>query len=180
MRIAPEIAFRRVEPDPVIEKMILEGVDALERAFDRIMSCRIMVELPDRRHETGNLYHVRIDITVPGAEIVVDRAPPEHAADEDLARAVDDAFDRARRRLNDFAAQRRGDVKTHEEPAHGVVARLFPEYGFIDADDGLEVYFHRNSLVDGRYDDLEEGVELNFLVEQGDEGPQATSVKVLA
>lgn len=179
MRIEPEIAFRHIEPDPAIEKMILEGMDALERAFDRIMSCRIMVELPDRRHETGNLYHVRIDLTVPGAEIVVDRAPPEHAADEDLGRAIDDAFDRARRRLNDFAARRRGEVKTHEAFAHGQVARLLPDYGFIDSDDGLEVYFHRNSVIEGRYDDLEEGVELDFLVEQGDEGPQATSVRVV-
>ena len=179
MRIEPEIAFRHIEPDPAIEKLILEGIDALESAFDRIMSCRIMIELPDRRHETGNLYHVRIDLTVPGAEIVVDRAPPEHVADEDLTRAIADAFDRARRRLNDFAAQRRGEVKAHEESARGHVARLLPDYGFIDADDGLEVYFHRNSLIEGRYDDLEEGMELNFLVEQGDEGPQATSVRVV-
>jgi cold shock CspA family protein len=59
------------------------------------------------------------------------------------------------------------------------VVRLFPDYGFIETADGLEVYFHRNSLVRGDFDHLEEGSQVRFVVEEGDEGPQASTVQVV-
>lgn len=176
MQIEPEIAFRHVEPTEATEEQIREGIEVLEEMYDRLTSCRIMVELPDRRHRTGNLYHVRIHLTMPDNEIVVSRSPPEHSSHEDLSRAIGEAFDQAREQLIEHARRRRGDVKAHEEPGHGRVVRLFPDYGFIDSADGLEVYFHRNSLVDGDFDGLEQGDEVRFAVEQGDKGPQASSV----
>lgn len=179
MQIEPEIAFRNVEPTDEVKEQIRKGIARLENVYDRLTSCRLMVELPDRRHQSGNLYHVRIDLTMPGHEIVIRRVPPEHRANEELSQAMGEAFDRARDKLVEHARQLRGDVKAHEVPAHGRVARLFPEYGFIEATDGLDVYFHRNSVVRGRYDDLEEGSEVRFVLEQGDEGPQASSVRVV-
>jgi cold shock CspA family protein len=75
----------------------------------------------------------------------------------------------------------RQDVKTHEAPLHGKVLRLFPYegYGFIDMSDGREVYFHRNSVVEGSFDELEEGAEVRVVVaeKEGEQGPQASTVK---
>lgn len=177
MQIEPEIAFRGVEPTEGVKEEIRSGIDSLEQVSDQIMSCRIMVEMADHRQRTGNLYRVSINITLPGHEIIVNRAPAEHLPQEDLFQAIGEAFDRARQQLIEQARKTRGDVKAHETPSHGHVVRLFPEYGFIDTADGREVYFHRNSLISGDFDDLEEGSELRFAVEQGTEGPQATSVR---
>lgn len=116
---------------------------------------------------------------MPGNEIVVNRAPPEHSSNADLSRAIGEAFDRAREQLIEYARRQRGDVKTKEEPSHPRVIRLFADYGFIDGGDGLEVHFHRNSLVDGDFDRLEVGDDVRFALEQGDEGPQASTVHLV-
>lgn len=179
MQIEPEIAFRGVEPTKKVVEQIQEGIDSLERVFDDLIGCRIAVEMADHRHRTGNRYRVRIDMSVPGHDLVVDRAPAEHLPQEHLDQAIGEVFDRARRRLIEHGERIRGRVKTHETPSHGRVVRLFPDYGFVKTSDGAEVYFHRNSLVSGDFDDLEEGAELRFVVEQGDEGPQATSVRTI-
>jgi cold shock CspA family protein len=82
------------------------------------------------------------------------------------------------RRLQDYARLQRGSVKAHEPAPAGEIARLFPKagYGFIKTFDGREVYFHRNALVDGDLADLAPGTRVEFVEEQGEEGPQATAV----
>ena len=73
------------------------------------MSCRVLVERVGRRRESGNPIHVALDLTVPAGEIVVSREATMHARV-----AIRDAFESARRRLQDFARRQRGDVKRHE------------------------------------------------------------------
>lgn len=179
MDVPPEIAFRNVESTPAVEDKILEGIDKLEKVYDRLTSVRIMVEDPNPGRETGNLYHVRIDMGVPGNEIVVHRKPPRDPR-EDVVQAIGEAFDIARRRLRKFADLQRGEVKTHTPQPHGRVVRLFPgeDYGFIESDDGREIYFHRNSLVNGDFEDLEVGTVVRFAEERGEKGPQASSVHI--
>jgi cold shock CspA family protein len=86
-----------------------------------------------------------------------------------------------RRQLEDYARTLRGDVKTHELPDHGHIVELVPaeDYGRIETPDGRSVYFHRNSVLDGDFDDLEEGAEVRFAEESGAEGPQASTVHVI-
>lgn len=179
MQIDPEVAFRNVEVTEPLRKQIQDGIRELERVFDRLTSCRIMVEQPDRRHRSGNLYQVRINLTMAGNEVVVSRSPTEHRENEDLRQAVGEAFDRAKRALVEFARKERGDIKSHETPAHGRVGRLFPDYGFIVGSDGQEVYFHRNSVVRGSFEGLDEGTEVRFVAESGEDGPQASTVHVV-
>lgn len=179
VQIDPEIAVRNVELTEPLRQHIRAGIEELERVFDRLTSCRIMVEQRDQRHRTGNLYHVRIGLTMAGSEIVVSRSPAEHRPNEDLRQALGEAFDRAKRALVELARKQRGDTKSHETPAHGRVARLFPDYGFIAAADGHDVYFHRNSVVRGDFERLEEGAEVRFVLESGEEGPQASTVHVV-
>lgn len=177
-----QITFRNIDSSAAVEARIRERARELEQFFDRIVSCRVVIEAPKRRRH-GNLFHLRVDLKVPGKEIVVKRDPPDHHAHEDIYVAIRDCFDAVRRQLEDHARRRRGDVKTHDAPAHGRVATLVAEgdYGFIDASDGTEIYFHRNALSHGDFDKLRIGDEVRFVVHpgEGEKGPQASNVTVV-
>lgn len=174
-----QITFRNLDASPSVEAKVRERARELERFFDRIVSCRVVIEAPNRRRQ-GDLYHIRVDLKIPGKEIVVKRDPPAHHAHEDIYVAVRDCFDAVRRQLEDYVRHRRGDVKTHSVPAHGRIARLIAEgdYGFISASDGTEVYFHRNSVANGGFGTLTVGDEVRFSVypDEGEKGPQASAV----
>jgi len=139
-----------------------------------------VIEAPERRRRKGKLYHVRVEIGVPGTELVANRHPKNKHAHEDVYVAVRDAFDAARRQLEDYGRKLSGRVKTHEAPLHGKVLRLFPYegYGFVAASDGREVYFHKNSVLRQAFDSLEVGSEVRLVVaeREGAQGPQASTV----
>jgi ribosomal subunit interface protein len=179
MRLPLQISFRNMHHSEAVERAIMERAEKLERFSDQIMGCRVVVETRHHRHQ-GNLYHVRIDLTLPGREIVVGREPALHHACEDVFVAVRDAFDAARRRLEDYARRRNLRVKVHESPPIGHIARLEygKGYGFIETSDGREIYFHRNSILDADFDRLEVGDPVRFHEEAGEEGPQASTVHV--
>jgi len=176
-----EIAFRDMEPSPALEAVVRERAEKLEKFCNEIIGCRVVIESPHKHHRKGNLYRLRIDVTVPDDEIVVKRSPDEHHSHEDPYVAVRDAFDSARRQLEDYARKRRGKVKMHEPSAHGRVSVLRPEedYGRLETPDGRDIYFHRNSLVNAEFDDLTVSTELRFVEEPGEKGPQASSVFVI-
>ena len=181
MQLPVQITFRNMEPSPAVESKIRERAAELDRYHDRITSCRVVVESPHRRHHQGKLYHVRVDLTVPGGELAVSREPPEHRAFEDVYVAIRDAFDAARRQLEDHARRQRHEVKGHEAPPHGRVSKLFPVegYGFIETADGREVYFHEHSVLHDAFERLQIGSQVEFAEEQGDRGPQASTVRVI-
>lgn len=183
MDVPLEIAFVNMDPSEFIEARVREKVDKLEKRFPRLVSCRVAVELPHRRHQKGNLYHVRIDMSVPGKELVVSRAPGDDMRHRDVYVAIEDAFQIADRQLSEFADQIRGDVKEHVGPLQGKIIRLFPtqDYGFIATTDGREIYFHRNSVVDGDFDDLERDQAVELVVANGESpiGPQASTVRAI-
>ncbi len=175
MKITPQITLKNVPHSEAVEAKIREKMSKLDQFSDRIMGCRVVIEECQRRQHQGKLFSVRVDITVPGKELVVNRIE-----NEDLYVAVRDAFDAAKRQLEEHARMRRGDVKLHTEAPRGTVAKIFPfdGYGFIMTNDGREIYFHRNSVIEATFDRLEEGTAVSFLEEQGKEGPQAVRVSV--
>lgn len=183
MQTPLEITFRNMDHSDAVEARIREKVDKLEQVYDRITACRVRVEAINRQHTKGNLFQVNIELSVPGKQVVIDRNPGKNHAHEDVYVAVRDAFNAARRRLEDHSRRKAGKVKTHEVPPHGKVARLFPYegYGFIETPDGREIYFHQNSLVEGDFDKLEEGQEVRYVVaeKESDKGPQASTVKLI-
>jgi cold shock CspA family protein/ribosome-associated translation inhibitor RaiA len=192
-------------PSKAIEANIQEKVAKLESLYDGIMTCRVIVEAPHRHHHKGKAYQVRIDMSVRGDEIVINRAPkrldaakpgrPEelekeltehhepskHGAHEDAYVAVRDAFNAAARKLQDHARRRRGEVKIHQPAAQARIARIFPveDYGFLETPDGREIYFHKNSVLQNGFDRLKVGTEVYFSEEVGEKGPQATTVRVV-
>lgn len=108
-----DISFRNMDPSPAVETRIREKAEKLSRFFNRIIGCTVVVEAPHRHHHKGKLYSVHIDISVPGKDLVVDRAKPLDHAHEDVYLAVRDAFKAAERQLEDHARRMRGDVKNH-------------------------------------------------------------------
>ncbi len=181
MDIPLQVSFRNMDPSPAVEARVREKAQKLARFSGRIIGCRVTIEAPHRRHHKGRLYTLRIDISVPGRDITIRRAGPRDHAHEDVYVAIRDAFDAAVRRLEDHVRELRGEVKTHEPPPHGRIASLFPDHGFIRTADGLEVYFHRNSVARGAFDRLEVGDEVRLVVAEGesDKGPQASTVTPL-
>lgn len=179
MQVPLQVTFRNVDRSETIEAYAREQADKLETFFERIMACRVMIEAPHKHQHKGKIFHVRVDLTVPGEEIVVHRDPPEHAAHGDLHVAVRDAFRAAQRQLQDYVRRHQPQAgKTHVEPEHARVARLLPDRdgGFLETADGREIYFHRNAVVGGTYDKLEVGAEVRYVENQGDAGPQASTV----
>jgi ribosomal subunit interface protein len=109
MQIPLQITIRGIEHSDALETHIRNKADKLDEFFDHIMSCRVVVEVPHKHHHQGKQFNVRLDIGVPGSEIAVNR---DHA--EDVYVALRDAFDAAKRQLEDYVRKMRGDVKTHQ------------------------------------------------------------------
>jgi ribosomal subunit interface protein len=185
MEIPLQITFRGIDASAAVEARIRKKMKTLERFSPHIVGCRVVVESHHRHSRRGRLFHVRIDLTVPGAEIVISREPAEHRAHEDAYVAIRDAFDEATRRLEDYVRRRRHDVKAHEPSAKGGIVRISPheDYGFIRTQEGRDVYFHRGSLIDADFDRLEAGDEVRFVLQEVDaeceSGPHASSVRLI-
>jgi ribosomal subunit interface protein len=175
-----ELAFRNMDPSPAVEDRVRAQIDKLGQFYDRIMACRVVIETHHRHHHKGNLFHVRIDLTVPNGELVVSREPSEHHAHEDVYVAIRDAFDAMRRQLQDYVRKQRGDVKSHEAPPHGRILEIAPaaDYGVIEASDGRELRFTSKSVVDYDFAKLEVGDRVWFTEVDSDEGPAASTVHV--
>jgi ribosome-associated translation inhibitor RaiA len=131
MELPVQITYRNMEPSDAVTARIEAEAAKLNTFFDRITSCRVVVEAPHRHHKWGELFHIRIELGVPGTELVVSHEPTPRAAlsrdDEaalrkhvevhpehkDVYVAVRDAFASARRRLQDYVKRLRGEVKLH-------------------------------------------------------------------
>ncbi|MGE0867095.1 MAG: HPF/RaiA family ribosome-associated protein [Kofleriaceae bacterium] len=108
-----EITFRGMDPSPAAEAEITRCIIRVRDTYERITRCDVVVEQPHRHHRQGKVFHVRIEVTIPGGVINVSRDPGTDHAHEDLYAAIADAFRAARRQLQGYAEQRRGDVKLH-------------------------------------------------------------------
>ncbi|HSB11538.1 MAG TPA: HPF/RaiA family ribosome-associated protein [Blastocatellia bacterium] len=199
MILPVQVSFRNMPRSDAIEAMVREEAAHLDRYYNHIMGCRVMIEVPHRHREEGEHHHVRIYLTVPGGEIVVKREPSLHSRKRDVQEeeltkdseiershkhvqvAIREAFDTVRRRLQDYARRQRLDVKTHEGQPYARVCRLYPEegYAYIETIDGREVYFHKNSVLGDDFKHVKVGSEVTFVEEEGEHGPQASSVKLV-
>jgi len=176
-----QITFRHMDPSPALQARIRELAARFDRFSKHIMRCHVIIEpLPHHQHQ-GALYDFRIDITLPGAEIAIRQARPADHAHEDPYVALRDAFRAARRKLEDYERKRRGDVKSHVQPALGWICELDTEHdsGRIETEDGRLIYFHQHSMVGDRFQDLRPGTKVRFVEEAGDLGPQASTVQVI-
>ena len=168
-----KITSRDFPLSEAVEAEIREKCAALESYYERLSGCEVTVHAPAlKHHHKGGPFLVGIRLTVPGKELSVD-----HQEKEELSQAIREAFDAARRQLEDYAREQRGSVKAHETML-GRITRLErePGYGFLETPDGREIYFHCNSVLDRAFDRLEVGAEVRFAEEEGEQGPQASTV----
>jgi len=111
MQVPLQISLHGIAQSDALSNAIREKAEKLDRYYPHIMSCRVVLELANGRQRHGKQLTARIDLKVPGGEIVV-----THQHDEDLQIALRDAFRAARRKLEDYARTQRGDVKRHTAP----------------------------------------------------------------
>ncbi len=181
MEVPLKIAFHNTEPSAKIDAEIRKHVAKLEKIYDRLVSCRVSVELRQNQHRTGNVYEVHIEMTVPTDELVVTKEPhrvKQRYHNPTLETSLKAAFKAATKRLKEFKEQLRGEVKPQPVMYQGRVVKLFPheDYGFIETNEGTQLYFHRNSVMNLGFDKLEPGLPVHFIETIGDNGPMASRV----
>lgn len=115
MQVPLEITFRGIPHSDAVEARIREKAAKLEHFSDRIISCHVVVEAEHHHQHHGNLYHIRIDISLPHKQIVVSREHHDRQAHEDVYVALRDAFDAAKRQLEEHMRIQRGEVKHHRD-----------------------------------------------------------------
>lgn len=181
METALQIDFQGMEANPVMRASIMTHAAGLEERYGRITAGRVVVIAPTAHHRSGGIYEVHIRLSLPeGREVNVDRTPQNDERYADSAYAINDAFKRARRQLQDHVRKLQGKVKVHEPGPSGAVARIDADggFGFIETADGREIYFHRNSVLNEGFVRLEVGTRVTFAEEMGEKGPQATTVHI--
>lgn len=174
MLLPLQITSQDISLTEAIEAKIRKKAEKLEHFYPTIVSCRVTIKVPNKHHHKGRIYNVRIDLKVPNNEIAITKEK-----EEDLYAAIRDAFTAAKRKLENFAQFQRGDVKKHEAIQKGYISELVKEedFGFIKSLDGNDTYyFHSTNVKSPAYKQLKVGIKVQFLVEQGTEGPHAVRV----
>jgi cold shock CspA family protein/ribosome-associated translation inhibitor RaiA len=179
-----EVAFHNLEPSPAIEAELRRHVEKLEQRFGRLIGCRVSVERLHRQHRKGNIFEVHVTLSVPGQDLAVSRPPQkaqERWAHPDIHASIRDAFDAAERQLEAFKGKLRTATGAPSASAlTGQVALIEPgaDHGFILNSTGSQLYFHRDSVTNARFEDLRQGDMVHYVEEEGDAGPVATKVRI--
>jgi len=191
-----QITFRNIKPSEIIEEWVHAEARKLNTFYSHLLGCHVVIEMPHRHHTKGRSFHVRIDLAVPGEEIVVKHEPNLRQWGEtqlkkrlegktphkNVRLAINDAFKAVARRLQDYARRQRGDVKRHTPLQMAHVSRILPDqaYGFLTSEDGRRIYFHKNSVLHRDFTRLKVGSKVSFVEELGDKGPQASTVRIVS
>jgi len=170
-----QVTIRDFPHSQAIESHIRKKAEKIHN-LQHANHCKIVVTIPQKHKHQGKLYCVRIDLTVPGKEIVVNRQ-----LDEDVYVAIRDAFNALSRQVKNHMHKRRGEVKTHPNEARGVIQKLFPKegYGFIQELDGSEHYFSSSNINGSDFDQLKVGNAVTFISVLAGDGMQANRVTVV-
>jgi len=197
MLLPVQVSFRNIQERAALEPYVIKEAAKLERYYNRISSCRVMVERPQRA-TSGKLFHVRIDVGVPNGELVVRHTPTLHGTLQHLKeqrsrqeadsvllqknpqRAIHEAFQEMSRQLQDYGHRQRRAVKSKEGLLEGTVKEILPRkgYGVLETDEGREVYFHHSAVLQGHFPQLRTGMRVKFVEEMGEKGPQASTVRM--
>ena len=183
METPAEVTFKDIDHSDAIEVRIRERVSKLEAMSDEIVHCQVWVRAPHRRHK-GTEYVIDISVQMPGSTLHIDRRPGDDHAHTDIYVAIRDAFNAMERQLRKWQDQHKGRPEVHEAPLQGKIVSMngYTDSGQISTTDGRLIYFHRNSVANDAFDDLNEGdtVELTVDTKDADEGPHASIVRPIS
>ena len=115
MTIPTNITFRHMETSTAVETRVHELAQHLGVFSDRILSCRVVVDSPHRHHHQGKVFAVKLQLELPGEDVVVDMERPQRDGHEDVYVVLRDAFDAAKRQLQQRMAALRGEEKRREK-----------------------------------------------------------------
>ncbi len=183
MEIPLEIAFEGLEPSETVAARVRQEASKLEHFYHRITSCRVVIDKPHQHHQKGNAYYVRIHVTLPGGgDVVVSKDPGHKRSHSDVYNAIHDAFAAAKRQLQDAMRKRQLRTKHREALPPGIIAKIYPYegYGLIAGPGGRDLYFDRDSVAEGGFENLEAGQEVVFSEVVGEHGAQAVAVRAIA
>jgi cold shock CspA family protein/ribosome-associated translation inhibitor RaiA len=181
-----DIAFHNCTPSAAVEDEIRRQVERLETRYGHLTGCRVSVEKLHNQHQTGNVFEVHVTLSVPGQDLAVSRKPhrpKERFAHADIHVSIRDAFRAAERQLESYKGRQREDTTAPSGSAlAGQVALIQPgdDHGFILTNTGTQLYFHRDSVTNGKFEDLRPGLLVHYVEEDGDAGPVATKIRVAA
>jgi cold shock CspA family protein len=166
-----------------VEDYIAERARRLERFASDITSCRVTLAQEQASQHKGNRYSVLVEVHVPPQQhLAVCKQKDILDMPQQLPALINHAFGAIERQLKRAVELRRHEEKRHDGEPRGTVELLYDEgYGFIRTlDDNRQFYFHRNSVLHGDFERLAVGSEVRFAPEEGDKGPQASSVQLVA
>jgi cold shock CspA family protein len=188
MQAPIEIAFQHCKPSEEIRAEVAKQAKRLEKFSDRITSCHVAIAGPQTRHRQGDLFKIDVRIAMPEhRDVIVTRTHGDAPEREHPLVAVREAFDAAVRQIEDLARETRDQVKDrqvkdHQTESHGRVTKFLAgeDCGFIETEEGREIYFHRNAVLGGAFDRLTVGSEVLFVEEQGVKGAQSSAVRLVS
>ncbi len=182
MEVPLELSFHGVDHTDWAEEYVRKRVARLQQFAKNIIACRVTIEQPHHHRHQGNPFRVRIEVTLPQKKDLVATAEPVQVEQENqLHPVIRQAFEAMERQLERANERQHHEVKSHTVPT-GLVVRLYSDrggYGFIKTPEGREFYFHRNSVLHGDWERLAVGTEVRFEPEEGEEGPQASTVQII-
>jgi cold shock CspA family protein/ribosome-associated translation inhibitor RaiA len=169
-----------------VKKRIVQEAQKLERIFNRIQHCSVVISLPHRAHQQGKIFHINLTLHVPGKVLVVNQEPELNHAHEDAFVAIRDAFRSMEKELTSFVNKRkdqklRSFTHSHRKQKRGVIETInnIDRHGFIRGEDRVDYYFHANSVLNEEFNKLQKGDIVRFADEQGEKGPQASSLSLV-
>ena len=184
MQVAPEVIFKDIDRSRWVEAYVAERLGHLEKFALDITHCHVTVACEQGSHRKGNRYSVMVEVRVPKKhDLAVKKQKQIRDMQTQLPAIINEAFGAIETQLKRTVARRRREEKSHNGQPHGLVEKVFADegYGFIrTVDDDRQFYFHRNSVLHDDFAELAVGTEVRFTPEEGEEGPQATSVQVVS
>lgn len=106
MRIESDIVFRDMDSSEAVQAAVEKYIEKIERHHTSVSRCRVVVEQSHKSQASGNLFHVGIEVSVPGDLIVVTKDSGRNPQHEDVYVAIRDAFEAAERQLAKYSAKR--------------------------------------------------------------------------
>ena len=183
MQIAPEIVYHDVERSEWVESYVLERMRRLDKFAQGITRCHVTLTREQASRQKGNRYSVMVEVRVPPQhDLAIKKEKEIREMRTQLPAVINLAFAAIERQLKKTAALRRYELKDHnDEQSRGIVEQLLADgYGFIrTVDDNRQFYFHRNSVLHDGFERLAIGTEVRFSAEEGEQGPQASSVQIV-
>lgn len=182
-----DITFKKIESSEAVKRRVMQEALKLEKIFNRIQHCGVVISLPHRAHQQGKIFHINLALHVPGKVLVVNQEPEYNHAHEDAFVAIRDAFRSMENELKTFVYKRkdqqlRSVIHTHRKQKRGVIENIntLDRHGFILGEDRVGYYFHANSVLNEDFNKLQKGDIVRFADEQGEKGPQASSLSLIS